>query len=215
MTVTEFPPWDVNRDGVVNIIDLVLVGQHFGEDITAPMDPNPDVNGDGVVNIQDIVLVGQHFGEVYSASAPSQDLWSIDPRYLPILAKIYAIMEAEPSGDPDFLSTKSLIFRLMANAGIVRTEVFQNYPNPFNPETWIPYQLAQDSEVTIRIYNSAGTLIRTLDIGHRTIGLYITRDAAAYWDGKTDTGEYVSSGVFFYTIQAGEFTATRKMGVER
>ena len=95
------------------------------------------------------------------------------------------------------------------------TAIFQNYPNPFNPETWIPYQLAEDSEVTIRIYDSAGRLIRTLDLGRKTIGLYITRDAAAYWDGKTNTGEYVSSGVFFYTIQVREFTATRKMAVEK
>jgi hypothetical protein len=215
VTVVDYPSWDVNKDGIVNVIDMVLVGQYLGGSIIAPQYPNPDVNGDSIVDTRDIVLVGKHFGEVYSSSAPSQDLWSIDPQYLPILAEIYAIMEAEPSADPNFIATKSLIFRLMASAGIIRTEVFQNYPNPFNPETWIPYQLAEDSEVTVRIYNSAGRLIRTLDLGHRAVGSYITRDAAAYWDGKTDTGEYVSSGVFFYTIQAGEFTATKKMAVEK
>ena len=87
----------------------------------------------------------------------------------------------------------------------------QNYPNPFNPETWIPYQLAEDSEVTIRIYNAAGQLIRRLSVGYKEAGLYITKDAAAYWDGRADSGEYVSSGVYFYNIRAGGYSATKKM----
>lgn len=211
VTVTEFPPWDVNRDGVVNIIDLVLVGQYFGEDITAPLDPNPDVNGDGVVNIQDIVLVGQHFGEVYSLAAPSEDIWRIDPQYLHVLIKIHSVLETEPSTDPDLIATRNLIHRLIANVEIGKTAVFQNYPNPFNPETWIPYQLAEDSEVAIRIYNSAGALIRILDLGHREAGLYVTRDVAAHWDGMTDSGENAASGIYFFSIQTGSYSATKKM----
>ncbi len=197
VTVTEFPPWDVNRDGVVNIIDLVLVGQYSGEDITAPLDPSPDVNGDGVVNIQDIVLVGQHFGEVYSPAAPSEDLWRVNSQYLQVLIKTHGVLETEPSTDPDLIATRNLIHRLIANAEIGKTAVFQNYPNPFNPETWIPYQLAEDSEVTIRIYNSAGRLIRILDLGYKEAGLYVTRDVAAHWDGMTGNGEDTASGVFF------------------
>ena len=91
----------------------------------------------------------------------------------------------------------------------------QNYPNPFNPETWIPYQLGADSDVTIRIYSITGRLVRLLDLGYRKSGSYVTRDAAAYWDGRTDTGERVSSGVFFYTIQAGDYTATKKMAITK
>ena len=91
----------------------------------------------------------------------------------------------------------------------------QNYPNPFNPETWIPYQLAEDSEVTIRIYSATGQVIRLLNLGYREAGLYATKDAAAYWDGTTDTGEYVSSGVYFYNIQAGRYNTTKKMTVAR
>jgi len=87
----------------------------------------------------------------------------------------------------------------------------QNYPNPFNPETWIPYQLAADSEVTIRIYSATGRLIRLLNVGYKEAGLYLTRESAAYWNGRTDTGEYASSGVYFYSIHAGRFNATRKM----
>jgi len=95
------------------------------------------------------------------------------------------------------------------------TAVFQNYPNPFNPETWIPYQLAEDSTVTIRIYRSTGQLIRTVDLGRRQAGPYITRNMAAHWDGTTDTGELAASGIYYYSIRAGEYTATRKMIVAR
>ncbi|MFC1712565.1 cohesin domain-containing protein [Candidatus Poribacteria bacterium] len=91
--------------------------------------------------------------------------------------------------------------------------LLQNFPNPFNPETWIPYQLAEDSEVTVRVYNTTGQLIRTIDLGYREAGSYVTRDAAAYWDGKSEAGERVASGVYFYSIQAGGYGATRKMTV--
>jgi len=87
----------------------------------------------------------------------------------------------------------------------------QNYSNPFNPDTWIPYQLAEDVSVAIRIYDVAGRLIRTLDIGNKPAGFYITKEKAVYWDGKNEAGEKVASGVYFYTIQAGEFIATKKM----
>jgi Ca-activated chloride channel family protein len=86
-----------------------------------------------------------------------------------------------------------------------------NYPNPFNPETWIPYQLAQTSEVTISIYNTRGQLIRTLNLGVKPAGMYVTQDKAACWDGMDNSGEEVASGVYFYTLRAGTFQATRKM----
>lgn len=87
----------------------------------------------------------------------------------------------------------------------------QNYPNPFNPETWLPYQLAKDAVVTINIYNVKGQLIRTLHLGNQKAGTYMTRNKAAHWDGKDAVGEAVSSGIYFYQLQAGEFFATRKM----
>jgi hypothetical protein len=87
----------------------------------------------------------------------------------------------------------------------------QNYPQPFNPETWIPYGLPKDVKVTIRIYNASGRLIRSLDLGQKQAGFYTSKDRAAYWDGRNDYGERLSSGIHFYTIQAGEYTATRKM----
>jgi agmatine/peptidylarginine deiminase len=91
----------------------------------------------------------------------------------------------------------------------------QSFPNPFNPDTWIPYHLSENVDVMIRIYSASGRLIRTLDLGHRPAGLYTTKDKAAYWDGKNGSGEEVASGLYFYNIQAGEYTATRKMVVAR
>ena len=91
--------------------------------------------------------------------------------------------------------------------------LLQNFPNPFNPETWIPHQLAKDATVTISIYNQKGQLIRTLYLGNRKAGIYMTKDKAAYWDGKNAIGETVSSGVYFYQLKADGFSATRKMAI--
>ena len=87
----------------------------------------------------------------------------------------------------------------------------QNYPNPFNPETWIPYQLSHPTDVSIQIYDSSGRLVRTLAVGLKAAGVYQTRSRAAYWDGKNEMGERVAGGVYFYTLQTPEFSATRRM----
>ncbi|MFC1718121.1 FlgD immunoglobulin-like domain containing protein, partial [Candidatus Poribacteria bacterium] len=92
-----------------------------------------------------------------------------------------------------------------------KTAVFQNYPNPFNPETWIPFQLTEDAQANITIYSSSGLLIRTLDMGYREAGTYMDKEYAAYWDGRSDAGEEVASGIYFYRIQAGDLNAVRKM----
>jgi len=91
------------------------------------------------------------------------------------------------------------------------TELLRNYPNPFNPETWIPYHLAEDADVTLRIYSINGELVRTIDVGHQTAAKYDTRSKAVYWDGRNRFGEQVASGVYFYSLSAGDFSATRKM----
>ena len=87
----------------------------------------------------------------------------------------------------------------------------QNFPNPLNPDTWIPYQLVEASDVTILIHSVSGQLVRMLALGKQPAGFYITRDKAAYWDGRDESGEKAASGLYFYTIRAGRFTATRKM----
>ena len=90
-----------------------------------------------------------------------------------------------------------------------------NFPNPFNPETWIPYQLAEDADVTLTIHALNGRQVRRLKLGHQTAGTYYSRSRAAYWDGKNKFGEQVASGVYFYTLTAGDFTATRKMLIRK
>ncbi len=91
------------------------------------------------------------------------------------------------------------------------TRLFQNYPNPFNPETWIPFGLAQESDVVLRIYDAKGSLVREISLGKKPAGSYIQRSKAIHWDGRNDSGERVASGVYFYTLQAGDYTETQKM----
>lgn len=97
----------------------------------------------------------------------------------------------------------------------VESALLQNYPNPFNPETWIPYKLAEDVYVSIKVFDVSGRFVRTLDLGHKPAGFYIHRGRSAYWDGRNGAGEQVSSGIYFYAIQAGEFTAIKKMVIAR
>ena len=91
------------------------------------------------------------------------------------------------------------------------TELLSNYPNPFNPETWIPYRLAEDAFVTLTIYDGNGRVVRTLNVGHRIAAIYESRSKAIYWDGKNELGESVASGVYFYSLSADDYSATRKM----
>ena len=110
-------------------------------------------------------------------------------------------LSVEPRGD----------LALTMFGDIKRTALLQNFPNPFNPETWIPYTLADDTDVNVRIYDVEGKLVRHLDIGYQRSGTYINREKAVYWDGRDQLGESVSSGVYFYTLKADGFSDTRRM----
>ena len=92
-----------------------------------------------------------------------------------------------------------------------KTILGQNFPNPFNPETWIPYQLEKSADVALQIYDMSGSIVRTIDFGYKQQGFYMTRSTAAYWDGRNNMGEQVASGVYFYSLQTPDFSATRKM----
>ena len=92
-----------------------------------------------------------------------------------------------------------------------QTRLLANYPNPFNPETWIPYQLANSSDVQITIYDTRGSLVRCLKLGHQREGYYTSRSRAAYWDGRNSVGERVASGIYFYQLQADNVSLLRKM----
>lgn len=96
-----------------------------------------------------------------------------------------------------------------------KTLLLTAFPNPANPEVWIPYQLSEDAEVTIRIYSASGQLVRTLELGYKSAGIYDSRSKSAYWDGRNEARELVKSGVYFYSIHTGKFTDTRKVVILR
>ena len=122
----------------------------------------------------------------------------------------YVYGGAEHFNTPPF-AVEPFGLRVTTLAHLKRTALYQNFPNPFNPETWLPFQLATEAPVTFRIYNIHGQLMRELDLGTQAAGDYLTREAAAYWDGRDQVGEAVSSGMYFFTLQAGGFQATRRM----
>ena len=103
----------------------------------------------------------------------------------------------------------------MDNIISAKPALLQNYPNPFNPETWIPFQLAREADVNIRIYDASGKLLRNLTLGRKEAGVYMEKNKAVHWDGKNNDGEEVASGLYFYNITAGDFSATRKMIVKK
>ncbi|MAF83890.1 MAG: hypothetical protein CL797_07310 [Chromatiales bacterium] len=105
-----------------------------------------------------------------------------------------------------------LIWRVVEKPSLVtETQLLQNYPNPFNPETWIPFQLHQASEVSLTIFTSRGQIIRQIDLGLKAAGVYQDTHSAIYWDGRTEHGETVASGIYLYQIRAGDYRQTRKM----
>ncbi|RKU11908.1 hypothetical protein C6502_07380 [Candidatus Poribacteria bacterium] len=112
---------------------------------------------------------------------------------------------------PEHLANAVLSIRLDSIGQPKLTQLLQNFPNPFNPETWIPYQLSKDSSVSVSIYETTGKLVRTLSLGYQSAGFYNSRGRAAYWDGRNTFGESVVSGVYFYQLRAGNYTALRRM----
>ncbi len=201
-------PWDINSDGIVDIQDLLLVSNSFDTD--DPTDPKADVNKDGSIDIIDLLLVAAHFGESSNPTAP--------PTITPLLPEQTAFLDAwltqarlADDGSDLFQKGIATLERLINTAIPTETVLLPNYPNPFNPETWIPYDLAEDADVHIHIYTLKGESIRRLSLGFRTSGTYRSQTRAAYWDGRNAVGETVASGIYFYTLQAGKFKSTRQM----
>ena len=138
-------------------------------------------------------------GDIFEISAQSPDpLIGVHPLWYTITAE-------------DVNRSRIQLPGLVAYEIPTETELLANYPNPFNPETWMPYRLAEDVFVTLTVYDLNGHVVRTLDVGHRIAAVYENRSKAIYWDGKNGLGESVASGVYFYTLTAGDYSATRKM----
>ena len=200
---------DVNSDGMVNIQDLVLVASNFGE----TGQNVPDVNGDGVVNIADLVLVAGNLGT--GLAAPTLDPGALGMFKASDAQEWLSQAHRLNTSHVDYQRGLLVLEQLFAVLTPKETTLLSNYPNPFNPETWIPYQLAMSGDVNITIYDARGIVVRRLELGHQPAGDYTNRSRAVYWDGRNDSGEQVASGVYFYTLTAGEFTATRKMLIRK
>ena len=207
-------PADVNEDGVINVLDMVLVARHFGESV--PPNSEIDINADGIVNILDLILVAQHMGKSTSSASPSilamDSIGGLDPA---LIQAWIARAQVEDDGSVAFREGIAYLQSLLSLLIPEETALLPNYPNPFNPETWIPYQVSEPAEVTLRIYSVNGVLVRTLALGQMPAGIYQSRSRATHWDGRNDVGEFVASGVYFYTLTAGDFTATRKMLIRK
>ncbi len=201
---------DVNRDGQVSILDMVLVAQQFGK--TVPANSEVDVNDDGVISILDLIIVASRFGEAADAAAPSVfDLDGIHGLDSATIQRWIERAEIEDDGSIAFQRGIANLQRLLASLIPEKTALLANYPNPFNPETWIPYHLANPSNVQIGIYDARGSLVRHLELGHQAAGIYTGRGRAAYWDGRNDVGERVASGIYFYELRAENVSFLRKM----
>ena len=206
-------PGDLNSDGSVNIQDLVLVAASFGQPVTAE-NAQADLNGDGQINVIDLVKIAGLLGT--TAAAPSA--WQLGIEGTPTREDVEQwLSEARQLQLTDATSQRGILFleQLLAALTPKETALLANYPNPFNPETWIPYQLAEPADVVLTIYAVDGSVVRTLALGHQPVGIYADKSRAAYWDGRNAQGEAVASGVYFYTLTAGEFTATRKMLIRK
>ena len=203
------PATDVNADGVVDVLDLMMVAENFGRSDT-PL--TGDVNGDGEVNREDINAVLDALDAVAAAPAAVSTAESIQ-RWIDQAKQLNPTDARFQKG---IAVLENLLMPLRETETIPKaTALLANYPNPFNPETWIPYQLSKPTDVTLRIYAVDGKLVRLLDLGHQQAGIYHSRSRAAYWDGRNMMGEPVASGLYFYTLTAGEFTATRKLLIRK
>ncbi len=216
ITVSQYPPWDVNEDGAVDATDSALVTAALGQTGNAIADPRTDVNGDDTVDQDDLTLVTDNIGTNGGAPSSVNLFTHIDQETLKNLDRetlrtYLNILRAESDGSIKYLRAIAMLEHILAMTRPKRTQLLANYPNPFNPETWIPYQLANASDVKIAIYDATGKIVRRLDLGHQPEGYYTSKVRAAYWDGRNNLGESVASGIYFYHFQADNISSLRKL----
>ena len=213
---------DVTGNGKVNVNDLVEVAKNYGKTVGAGANRKADVNNDGKVDVDDILAVIEAVDAAAGAPALAQE--DIKPGSLQAADVRRWIRDAKAANaDPAGIAALERLLTTLSRRDLLvsmlsvpkETALLANYPNPFNPETWIPYQLSDPAEVTVSIYALDGKLIRTLELGQVPAGIYQSRSRAAYWDGRNAAGEPVASGVYFYTLSAGDFSATRKMVIRK
>ena len=209
---------DVNGDHVVNVKDLAEVAEVLvaAKKLTVShtnshYDVDKDVDVDNDVDLDDMLAIANEIPG--AAPAPSAH-----PAGIETIQQWLAEAKRMGNIDPDFLQSIEMLEQLLdllTPITPMETALLPNYPNPFNPETWIPYHLANPADVTLTIHAVDGKLVRALDLGHQRAGMYQSRARAAHWDGRNAQGEPVASGVYFYTLKAGDFSDTRKMLIRK
>ena len=160
-------------------------------------------------------MIAQHMGESTAAAPSTIAIDSVEGLNPVMLQTWIERAHIEADGSIAFEQGIATLQRLLESLVPEKTRLLANYPNPFNPETWIPYQLAEPAEVSISIYTANGKLVRTLELGHQSVGIYESRSQAAHWDGRNEIGESVASGFYFYTLTTGKFAATRRMLIRK
>lgn len=209
---------DVNRDGVTNVIDLILVALNYRNPNFKDSEKYGfyfDVNSDGVVDVKDLIAVA---GAIDAAAAPTLLDYPIVSKNLTadnLKQWIHLAGKLEPQ-EPHIqngIAILQQLLHLLTKDEVMPKEtlLLSNYPNPFNPETWIPFQLAETADVAISIHTADGKLVRLLKLGYLPTGKYFSKSRAVYWNGRNDAGESVGSGVYFYTLIADKYSATNRM----
>ena len=198
--------YDVNGDGSVDNIDVSFVALALDTD-----NAKYDVNKDGTVNVQDLLEVVDN-RDTGAVGAPTiVGNLKLTALQVDRLQEQIDLLITTNDRSPAALWTLVYLQQLIATVRPEETQLLANYPNPFNPETWIPYELATDTNVKITIYNTQGVVIRTLALGHQRTGYYTDRPRAAYWDGRNAFGEQVASGIYFYQLETDDISSLRKM----
>ena len=199
---------DLNGDGRVSILDMIEIAFYFGRELK-PQSSSFDLTNDGVIDISDLIEIAQQIN--IQADAPAALPPAMIRNWIALAWKKYDGSIEFQKGITNLENLLISLTKKKAVKEVKQTVLFANYPNPFNPETWIPYQLAASTEAVLTIHSATGRVVRTLALGHQSAGVYKTRNRAAHWDGKNEIGESVASGIYFYTLTAGKFSATRKM----
>ena len=218
IAVSQYAPWDVNEDGNVDAIDAALVTDAIGQSGIDIADSRTDVDGDDDVDNDDLLLVTDNLDNPGSASPAALsgivnllDTATLEALDRDVLQGQLEILRAESDGSAKYQNAIALLEAFLAATRPEETVLLANYPNPFNPETWLPYHLANASNVRITIYDTRGVVVRRLDLGHQREGYYTSRSRAAYWDGRNHVGERVASGIYFYQLEADDVSRLRKM----
>ena len=209
-------PADVNADSVVDILDLTAVAGGI------------DTTGGNQLSVEEIeltvLIAAEQAAELEAAAGAPMQIHSsgtaalLSTRItaknvadaLDVLRKDVQLRKEIPAVLETFLAVLSEI-----TVTPDTTALLPNYPNPFNPETWIPYHLSKDTTVILTIHDVRGSVVRVLVLGHQAAGVYRSKHRAAYWDGRNAEGESVASGLYFYTLTADDFNATRKMLIRK